>query len=313
VSGVARAAGALALAVLVPLATACVANQPVTPPSAAPQPHPVVAPPQAQRILDAVDATVAKAADGRSATLLGSRVAGPARQRAIAEFAVARAAGSKSTAPVRPGLGALTTDSRLVLPQAGPWPRWFLAVGNAAGAPTPVLRVLVSRSAREPYALWGELALLPGAELPRVAGSSATDAGPARVLPDEADGLAARPADVLQRYAVLLTSKARKGSTGGSAKGRSFAAADEFRKQLLDRLAADRTALGRKGLATVTSTHEPTSDPVFAVRTADGGALVIGALQQTYVVDIRPGRAPSRSTPGGPRCPGGSRCARRCG
>jgi hypothetical protein len=166
------------------------------------------------------------------------------------------------------------TLQRLGLPAAGTWPRWFLAAGTLAGQPTPVLRVLRSVTARDPYGLWGELLLLPGATLPELA--SATTGTPL-VAADDTSGLVRSPSAVLAGYSQALTS----GSTGGGF------ATDQFREQVAGQVAADRRTLGASGLADVSSVQRPSNDGLLALRTKDGGALVVGALEQIYRVTVR--------------------------
>jgi hypothetical protein len=258
-------AGALAL-------TACAGPQTPTPP-AAQGPHAVVVPRQAERILDQVDAALARATGRRDAAALAPRVVGPAHEQLTADIAVQRAL-------KRPGTAAApVTSSRLLLPRAGSWPRWFVAAGTSPAEPTPVVRLLWSRSARAPYGLWGELALLPGASLPEVGQQSGAEV----LSPDAGSGLVMSPRAVLQRYATVLTGTA-------TAQVRKQFAPDDFQSQLADRLVADRKSLGTKSVADVTTEQRQTRHGIHALRTSDGGALVFGALEQVYLVKVRPGK-----------------------
>lgn len=245
------------------------------PEAAAPGPdpaHPAVAPAQAERVLGAVDAALDRAFAARNPRLLGTRVTGPAARTLAARLTVAAKLGRTVPAP-----GPLVLR-RLVLPAAGTWPRWFLAAGQVTGQPTPVLRVLRSLSAREPFGLWGELSLLPGASLPALA--SPESGTP--VLPPDAPGLVMAPQDVATRYAKALT------ATTPGAPAQGFAL-DQFREQVAGQLAADRRTLGR--IADVDTLHRASADGSIALRTADGGALVVTVLEQLYRVRVRrPGR-----------------------
>jgi hypothetical protein len=236
-------------------------------------PHPVVVPRQAEAVLAAVDAALAKAVVAQNALLLVPRVTGPSRKEHEAEFRVARAVKRKPAA-VRP-----VALDQLLLPQAGPWPRWFLAAGTSRGAPTPVLRVLWSPNARTPYGQWARLSLLPGASLPTVpqpAGAPVLDAA-------SAQGLVRSPGDVLLDYARLLM----RGFDDPVA--RRFAR-DAFATEVTSRLVQDRKGAGRKDVATVTSRQRRGRDATLALRTGDGGALVIGTLEQIYEVTVRRGK-----------------------
>jgi hypothetical protein len=171
------------------------------------------------------------------------------------------------------------TLRRLLLPAAGDWPRWIIAAGTLPGQSTPVLRVLRSLGPRQPYGLWGDLALLPGASLPSVA---TPFTGTPLLAPDSAAGLVRSPSGVVQDYASALM------STTASGPGSRFAP-DLFRQQVAGQLAADRRLLANGGVARVDATHRPSADGLVALRTADGGALVVAALEQLYTVTVRPG------------------------
>jgi hypothetical protein len=235
--------------------------------------HPAVVPAQAERVLAAVDTTLDRAFAARNPRLLGLRATGPAARAMTARLTVASKLGRTVPAP------APLVLRRLVLPAAGGWPRWFLAAGQVAGQPTPVIRVLRSLGAREPFGLWGELSLLPGASMP---GLASPQTGTPVLAAGAAQGLVLPPAEVLTRYAKALTTT----TSGGQAQG---FAADQFREQVAGQLAADRRTLG--GIADVDTLHRPSADGLLALRTADGGALVVAALEQLYKVRVRkPGR-----------------------
>jgi hypothetical protein len=226
---------------------------------------------QAQYVLDQADAALARAVPAKNARLLGTRVVGPASREWTARLTIATA--RKQQVPTPSPLSL----RRLVLPAVNPWPRWFLAAGTRAGQPTPVLRVFRSLTARDPYGLWGELSLLPGASLPELA-SPLT--GTPVVSPNDGKGLVAAPTAVVAAYAKALTA----GSTATS----QFAP-DQFREQVAGQTAADKRKLGVEGVANVGNQHRPSSDGVLALRTGDGGALVVAALEQLYDVKVQPG------------------------
>jgi hypothetical protein len=231
--------------------------------------HPALAPAQAERVLTSVDASLDRAFTARNPRLLATRATGPAARTLKARLTVAAKLGRRVPAP-----GPLILR-RLVLPVPAGWPRWFVAAGEVTGQPTPVVRVLRSMSAREPFGLWGELSLLPGASLPALA---TPQAGTPVLAPTGAQGLVAAPADVLADYAKALTATTR------TADAQRFSP-DQFREQVAGQLAADRRTLGR--IAAVDTLHRPSSDGLLALRTADGGALVVAALEQLYKVRVR--------------------------
>ncbi len=252
--------------------TACGGTDPAAP--VADTPHPALTTKQAARVLGSVDAALERAFKARDPRRLGSRVTGPAARTLRARLTVAGKLGRTVPAP-----GPLVLR-RLVLPASGDWPRWFVAAGDVVGQATPIVRVLRSLGAREPFGLWGELLLLPGASLPTFA---SPQTGTPLLAPDE-PGLVATPTDVLNRYAKALT------ATTPRAPAQGFVL-DQFREQVAGQLAADRRTLGR--IADVDTVHRPSAaDGMLALRTADGGALVVAALEQLYRVRVR--------RPGGP-------------
>jgi hypothetical protein len=198
-----------------------------------------------------------------------SRLAGPARELLAARLTIAAAGGSAASVVTS------LTPSRLLIPQAGPWPRWFLIAGPAEGHATPVVRLLVSPDARAPYAVWADLDLVPGATLPPVADDGEGGQLPA---PDTTD-LVMSPTEVAGRYADVL-------NRGRASAFRAAFAEDPFRTQVTDRLAADRKQLVSGAVASLSSTHTPVEDAGYAVRTQDGGALVVIELRQTYQVTV---------------------------
>lgn len=269
--------GALLLAVT---ASGCGAQARVP---AAPDPggaHTAVTPRQAVAILSSVDAALVRAVQARDPAQAGARATGPAREALVASVAVQSALKQTPTVPPAPG------TPRLVLTLAGPWPRWFLAAGASPASPTPLLEVLRSPDARTPYGLWGQLRLLPGAALPELA--SATVGSP--VLAADVGGLVAAPKDVVARYADLL-------NRGDASSWAASFDADAYRKELTDQLGRDRQAFSSQGVGEVLAEHTASPDTVFAVPTQDGGALVIGRVDQRYTATVTPGRGSVRLEP----------------
>jgi hypothetical protein len=229
-------------------------------------PHPIVLGLQAKGILDKVTGAAAASVSSGTAAGLGPRLVGPERRLLTASL--------RLPTNLRPeGPATDLTWRRLLVPAQSGWPRWFVAVGQSASRATPLIWVLWSQDARQPYGLWGELVMLPGAELPEVARA---DRGAPEVS-DDATGLVASPKDVAVRYADVL-------SAGVGSRHRRAFAPDMFREQVLRKAAGDRAQL-LKLRGTVTSQHIVRGTPM-ALRTVDGGALVIAELTETYTVKV---------------------------
>lgn len=258
-----RGPAALAVATLAVLTLAgCAGGDPALtarPPADAAT-HPVVAGKQATDILDKVDAAVTGTAEP-------ARVTGPYLQ--IRTARAKQAAARKLTVPAV----TVPTRTRVVVPSSTTWPRFFLAVGSRPKAPTPIVRLLVSTGPRAPYGLWAETSMLPGARLPEVAPDGEA------LPPTTTEGLLRSPADALAHYAGLLTQ-------GAAAPDAKLFAPNAFTSQVTAQVAADRKALA--AVATLTAGHAVRPGTTFAVRTADGGALVVGELVETVTLKVKP-------------------------
>jgi len=237
-----------------------------------PGPHPVVAVSQAERILDTVDATLAQAAGDPAAA--GPRVAGPYKQILGAQVKARHELGKAAPGPVAPGGAGERT--RLVIPLGTGWPRFFVSVTSAPTQGTPLMRVLVCSDARAPYALWGELTMLPGATLPGVAPAEQGAPAPSQTP----GGRQPAPAAAIDQYAHVL-------SKGTDSRFSAQFARSPFTDHVLARTAADRKALAK--VATVQSTHTAVPGTVYALGTADGGSLVIGVIKQSVTISIKRG------------------------
>ncbi|WP_298459369.1 hypothetical protein [uncultured Cellulomonas sp.] len=259
--------GRVALALTAGLAlTGCAAELP-QPQAQAPLavPPPATTLEQSDRILTAIGDVLASGDAALSTVELSARVSGPALTSRAAEYAVAAA-----TAGAQPVTPLPVQPQTLVVPNATPWPRTQLVVTEQPEDLTsPRLLVLQQQSPREPYTLWGWARLLPGAEMPAIAAPTAG----AEVLAPDAAGLVATPADVVAQYADVLL------SGDGSAFAASFANPDPYR----ERIATGRTTSEgiAQGTGTFTETYAAVPDQLVALRTADGGAIVVGGMTTT--------------------------------
>jgi hypothetical protein len=254
---------------LTALITACGAG-PMTPSSPeAGGVHPGVTPRQAVQVLGIVDAVLVRASTARDATLFGNRVIGPAKEAMAASIKV------QSALKMAPYTPASPSKPRLLLTAAGAWPRWFLAAGTSPSSPTPVLRVLYSQDPRSPYAMWTQMNLLPGATLPEIAPPTIG----AQPLAPSVAGLVRTPAVVLSHYAEVL-------GRGEASDYQNEFAPDDFRTQLTDQLGRDRAAFSSIDVGVVTSQYSVAPDGPLSMATTDGGALVIGRIDQLYQVVV---------------------------
>lgn len=233
----------------------------------------VVQPAQATRITEAVAGVVGTydeqaAADPATADLdaLATRVSGPELdlRRAAATIATAGA-----TPPTTGGADTLAPQAAIV-PRTEGWPRWFATATEPGDDASPSLVVLRSADARSPYTVWATPSLLPGAALPTT-GRPAD--GVAVVGLDEDTNLPATPSDVANRYADVLLA-------GDTSEFADQFALDSYREGITAATAAQTEALEATG-GSLTQERTVLPDSVLAVRTRDGGALVVAGYRWT--------------------------------
>lgn len=288
------AAGAIALA-------GCTSSSALAPqPREQQGPQPALSDVQLQRVVEGAGGVV-PVVDGADSALdakaAAQRLGGAALEARAAAYVVADAArkaegGDPATAPVVRALGG----ERLVeaVPAAKKWPRTVITVSDTAAAKTadgedepatdgseagaapgaksaPVLTVMTQQDARAPYRVLARANLLPGATFPPLTQrDAAVQAVPAAA--DDAGGLVSSPRQVLLDYADVLT----KGQ--GSDHYAGFASS-AFTDTVLAEQTQQEQASGR--FADFSVTHAPRQDVLWALRTADGGAVVVGVIDGT--------------------------------
>ncbi|MCM3534196.1 hypothetical protein SAMN05518682_3286 [Cellulosimicrobium aquatile] len=226
-------------------------------------PAPVLTEAQETAVLDAVAAALAAASETNDAAQLEGRVTGPALAIRTSQLAVAAARGNADLVTELP-----TEAQQVVIPTTQTWPRTSFAVSvQPENLQTPRLSVLEQDTARGDYQLWAWVRLLPGVTMPSFADPSI---GSEDVAPDDSS-LLVTPTDAVAQYADVLNLGTGSGFAG------SFEE-DSFRTLLAKRAQDWTTALQpAAGAYSLTFTPNP-DEPVRAVRTADGGALVVGAM-----------------------------------
>lgn len=247
------------------LVTGCAPELPTVTVDAETVVTPVVSPQQDEAIHASIAEVLATATETLDPAPLASRLTGPALALRTAELTVATATGVKDAITEVPM--AFQSAQSAIVPATDVWPRWSFAVSERPqNLQTERLLVTEQATAREPYKLWGWLRLFPGVTLPTF---PAATSGTEQVAPDDAS-LVLTPVDAVAHYADVLN------SGDGSAFAAEFAA-DPLRDQMAARR-ADRTALATTGAGTYTLAFTPTDGAVRALRTADGGALVVAQL-----------------------------------
>lgn len=171
----------------------------------------------------------------------------------------------------------LPMDPELLAPPvAETWPRTSLAVSVAPGTSTERLMAFDQASPRDPYKLWGWVQLFAGVVVPTFA---KPELGSEMVAPDDAT-LVVTPADAVAQYVDVL-------NVGD---GSQFAGAfpqDQLRTALASAAAANVEKL-QAAKGTYTLQLSATEDPPRALRTLDGGAVVLARLSAVETLSGEP-------------------------
>ncbi|GAA1875843.1 hypothetical protein [Myceligenerans crystallogenes] len=232
----------------------------------------VVSEDQETQIIARVAGAVGRATTERDVAALAARTAGPARQMRTSQIEVARLRGDDELVTSLP-----MTMQAVMLPSDAAWPRTSLAVSTPSDDKlTPLLYAFEQRSAREDYKLWGWVQLQPDVTLPRFA---STDTGAGSVRADDAETLAMSPKAALAAYAAVLSDPEGKfADTFDDDVLRQFLLEQE-REQTSDE---KFTAAGGR----YDYDAKPGAAGLRAMRTVDGGAIVLGALDSVLAVAV---------------------------
>lgn len=227
-------------------------------------PIPVVTEDRLAEILQSVQETVTAADAASSADQLGARLTGPAFYMRQGEYALAAATGGAN--PVTP----IVADSQLdIVSTTTEWPRIVNVVTQPPeGTNLPVLLTLVQQDARSNYMLWSWVRLFPGVTVPATA--PAVQGSPV-VAPDSA-ALVMSPDATLATYADAVN---------GGANTANFMD-DAFRTNYSSTLSSLSSAIGAVGSVSQISSVNPSGS--YSVATADGGAIVVGAIDQVVSI-----------------------------
>jgi hypothetical protein len=231
-------------------------------------PQPALDEVRLDRVLSTVSDVLATADEDSDGDVLSDRFVGPALHTREAEYtlAAATADGDDPTAPQQ-----LTTDPQvLVVGNSDTWPkRIFVFTTIADGMNTPLLIGLEQTDPRADYKMFSWVRLLPEITTPATAVPAV---GSPQVAAD-ATGLLLSPNEAMRGYATLLTE-------GGEAQ---FFEDDIFRTFVAD----DREAIQEsvEDAGEYSETFEVTGFTPRSLETADGGAIVIGALRSDQVYE----------------------------
>ncbi|MFC5998562.1 hypothetical protein ACFP6A_07485 [Quadrisphaera sp. GCM10027208] len=240
------------------------------------EPVPVVDDGQAVMVRERVLDVLASGDEALDAAPLESRVTGPALEVRTARYTLRRQLEDRPELPDLGGELLLTAA-----PEADGWPRWFLTASRPAPDAAPQLQVLTQESPREMYRLTAWVTMLPGTTLPELPSGEPVQA----LDPAEQSGLVAAPAQVVARYADAL-------ALGDDSEHAEFFADDVLRAQVVAEQEAEREAVSE--FFDYDVTHTPREGQVWALRTSDGGAVVLGAIEsrRAFAVTAEGARLP---------------------
>lgn len=242
-----------------------------TPPPEESHVYPVLDETRLDRVLAAVNDTLAKAdADGEKGELT-TRIDGRARSMRTWEYALAKATTeAEMENPYTPQ--ALSTDPAVeIVAATQEWPRHVVVITDPpAEGNIPLMLVLAQDGPRDPYSLRSWVRLLPATTTPQM---HAPEAGSPQLEPD-ADGLLLSPEEAVSAYADLL-------NKGDDSEFKDSFEEDMYANLLKEELKGLNQSLSVAGK--VTQKNGKRGD-IYALETFDGGAIVISGMrsEQTY-------------------------------
>ena len=210
---------------------------------------------QVERIATSVATTVASGDNAKDAQELEPRVAGMALAVRTANYQI-RAAVEKEAAPEPVNATKLLAN---VVTTTAAWPRSAMIVTQGEDNALPQLLTLVQASARENYKMVQTTPLLPGQTFPK-----ADKEGTKEVALDSAEGLAMSPEAAVAAFSDRLSKKNSK-----------FAATFKDSVYVTSVLDLQKQLLTDAKDADYVFSHKGDLDAAVAVRTADGGAMVV--------------------------------------
>lgn len=245
-------------------------------PTAAASATPVASAEQLTRVVSDVSAHVSTADQAHDPAQLAPRVIGSAAEFRTRSYEIlAKIPEIEQTMPT-PGPTVVVP----VVPTGGDFPRTAIAVvPDAADASAQYFMPLQQGDARSEFATWGWARQLGGVTLPSVARA---EVGAGVVAPD-AQGLVMSPQDALARYAAFL-------SNGDAADPDDKVDPDPFQQEMHRGIQDERAKLNpnvpQDSLATIHEEYTVAPGELAALRTADGGALVIGSLRSSRAITV---------------------------
>ncbi|MDO5661690.1 MAG: hypothetical protein Q4G40_03255 [Brachybacterium sp.] len=241
---------------------------------------------QLETVLEEVAEHLQRADDEHDAELLAPRVSGSAAAWRRDGYAILPEVPEHAQEFIGPS-GQLVLP---ILPGSDSFPRSAIALAvERQDEETMLFVALQQADARSNYASWGWARQQGGADMPSV---PADTAGAEAVDPDD-DGLVMSPREALAAYARAL-----EGAEEDIDQVEEDPFGDSVREEIAEETEVLQTALlpaegedegDQEPSIELQSSWEPVEDEIAALRTADGGAVVMGSLTGTRSVTISGG------------------------
>lgn len=229
--------------------------------------QPVMLESQLQRILEQVASTVDAADAAKDAAKLAPRVDKMELQVRTANYKIRSAVSAyEARMPVR-----ATKLQSSVISTKRDWPRTVFALTQGDGNVVPQVLTLVQLSPRENYKLWGTAPLQPGTNFPSF---PVPREGTAPAAADDKTGLAYSGNEALGILGEMLTTP--------DSPNRSKLADGQSSPYIAGALTYQAETVKNGSSANFKFTHTPVTNQTVVLRTADGGALVVGRLDFSF-------------------------------
>ncbi|TQS92510.1 hypothetical protein EU811_12140 [Arthrobacter sp. TS-15] len=228
---------------------------------------PVMLESQLQRILEQVASTVDAADAAKDAAKLAPRVDKMELQIRTQNYKIRSAVSAyEPRMPVR-----ATKLQSSVISTKRDWPRTVFALTQGEGNVVPQVLTLVQLSPRENYKLWGSAPLQPGTNFPSF---PIPRKGTEPVPASDSTGLAYSGNEALEILSEMLTNP--------ESPNRSKLADGQSSPYIAGALAYQADTVKNGTSANFKFTHTPVTNQTVVLRTADGGAVVVGRLDFAF-------------------------------
>ncbi|MDE1564781.1 hypothetical protein ACXITP_08460 [Actinotignum sanguinis] len=225
-----------------------------------------------ERVAPAIFEQLTKADAAASPEEFSGRGSGPFSVERSAHYALKRILADSYDMPE-----LSTTIDSVAISGAEGFPRSALAVVKwPANTTSQGLNVFTQGAARENWALWAAMDILPGSVIPEI---PAGPAGAQRVAADNGEGAVASPQAAHDGYLGTLNAKGSALSYGSDA---DPAAADAVRTQLSQTY--DSLAGAVQGVGAVSQAFGPAQTTPESFRASDGGILTVFQVNQALEI-----------------------------